>query len=162
RLEAGGLDGGVHAEDNAQRHRDGGRSQGHPGAGNQDHIEGQLAHDQSPDIAYDNAEQSADAADHGCFNQKLDNDASALGADGLADADLPGALGDGDQHNVHNADAAHQQGDGGDAPQEPLLHGVGLVLFLLPGLGGVDTEVIPNEAGEVAVQTSDCGGDGIR
>ena len=41
----------------------------------------------------------------------------ALGADGPADADLPGALGDRHQHDVHDADAAHQQGDGGDAAQ---------------------------------------------
>ena len=31
------------------------------------------------------------------------------GAQGLAGADLPGALGDRDHHDVHDADAAHQQ-----------------------------------------------------
>ena len=40
------------------------------------------------------------------------------GPQGLADTDLPGALGDRDQHDVHNADAAHQQRDAGDGRQD--------------------------------------------
>ena len=36
------------------------------------------------------------------------------GTDGHADADLAGPLGDGDQHDVHDADAADQQADAGD------------------------------------------------
>src|SRR4029077_17872611 len=38
-------------------------------------------------------------------------------ADGLANADLAGALGDGDQHDVHDADAADEQGDEGHDQQ---------------------------------------------
>ena len=34
------------------------------------------------------------------------------GADGFADADFAGALGDGDQHDVHHADAADHEADG--------------------------------------------------
>ena len=35
------------------------------------------------------------------FDEKLHDDAPALCADGFADADLSGALGDGDQHDMH-------------------------------------------------------------
>src|SRR5437870_1870270 len=41
------------------------------------------------------------------------------GADRLADADLAGALGDRDQHDVHDPDAADEQGEPGDAGQRP-------------------------------------------
>ena len=42
----------------------------------------------------------------------------ALGAQGAADADLAGPLGDGREHDVHDADAADQQRDGGDRAQD--------------------------------------------
>ena len=76
------------------------------------------AENQGADVARGDTEQAADAADHAGFDQELGDDALALGTDGLADTDLPGALGDGDQHDVHNADAADGQGDGGNAAQE--------------------------------------------
>ena len=89
----------------------------------------------------------ADAADHAGLDQKLGDNAFALCADGLADTDLPGALGHGDQHDVHDPDAAaHRQGDGGDAAQEALLH---LVLFfhaLLDLVGGVGVAVALSSA----------------
>ena len=39
-------------------------------------------------------------------------------ADGFAHPDLPCALRDGDEHDVHNPDAAHDQGDARDSPQQ--------------------------------------------
>ncbi len=42
----------------------------------------------------------------------------ALGADGLADADFAGPLGDRYQHDVHDADAADEQRDAGDAAHD--------------------------------------------
>ena len=33
------------------------------------------------------------------------------GADGLADTDFPGSLGDGDEHDVHDTDAADHETD---------------------------------------------------
>ena len=40
-----------------------------------------------------------------------------LRAQGLFQADLPGPFCDGHQHDVHDADAAYQQGDAGDPDQ---------------------------------------------
>ncbi len=48
-------------------------------------------------------------AHHDALHQELGQHIAAPGADGHANADLPGALGDRDQHDVHDADAAHQQ-----------------------------------------------------
>ena len=45
-------------------------------------------------------------------------DVAGGGADGFADADLTGAFGDGDEHDVHHADAAEGEGEGGDGSEE--------------------------------------------
>ena len=55
------------------------------------------------------ADDAADGAERDGFDQKLDEDVVALGADGFAHADFAGALGDGDQHDVHHADAADDE-----------------------------------------------------
>ena len=51
---------------------------------------------------------------HDRLDQELGQHLALERADGQADADLARALGDRDQHDVHDADAAHQQAD---APQ---------------------------------------------
>ena len=50
-----------------------------------------------------------------------------LGAQRAANADLAGPLGHGGQHDVHDADAAHQQGDGGDGAQHDVENALGLL-----------------------------------
>ena len=47
-------------------------------------------------------------------NQKLIQDLATWRADGFANADFAGALFHGDQHDVHDADAADEQRDKGD------------------------------------------------
>ena len=44
------------------------------------------------------------------LDQELAQDVAAAGAQGLADPDLADALGDRDQHDVHDHDPAHQRG----------------------------------------------------
>ena len=51
------------------------------------------------------------------FDEELAADVACGGAESFADADLAGALGDGDEHDVHDADAAErerEQSDGGE------------------------------------------------
>jgi len=43
----------------------------------------------------------------------LEEDLAVGGADGFADADFAGAFGDGDEENIHDADAADDEGDSG-------------------------------------------------
>ena len=59
-------------------------------------------------------DQPARAGEHDGFQQELPGDVAPARADGLAHANLPRALRDRDQHDVHYADAPHQQADGGD------------------------------------------------
>ena len=55
---------------------------------------------------------------------------AALGAQGLFQANLAGPLGHRHQHDVHDADAAYQQGDAGN-PDELVVGGVTHFLKLL-------------------------------
>jgi len=52
------------------------------------------------------ADAAADEGDDGGLGEELAADVASGGAEGFADADLAGALGDGDEHDVHDADAA--------------------------------------------------------
>ena len=84
------------------------------------------------------ADEAADAAHQDRLDQELAQDVAVLGADGFAHADLARALGDRHQHDVHDADAAHQQGDAGDAAQqdvEGVAHGRTRSRAFRPGCG---------------------------
>src|SRR6185369_16203527 len=61
------------------------------------------------------AERATNGRDHHCFNQKLREDVFAPRADCLANADLFGALGHGDEHDIHHDNAADHQRDRGDS-----------------------------------------------
>ena len=56
---------------------------------------------------------AADAGERDGLDEELEQHLAGAGADGEADADLAGALGDGDEHDVHDADAADEQADAG-------------------------------------------------
>ena len=64
-------------------------------------------------------------------------------ADGLLDADFPGPLRDGDQHDVHDTDSAHQQGDARDAAQYHA-HGGHLLRALAHGGVAVLQLILPH------------------
>ena len=65
--------------------------------------------------AEEHAEHAAHQAEHQRLDQELEHDVAPGGAERLAHADLPGPLGDRDQHDVHDPDAAHQEAHRGDA-----------------------------------------------
>lgn len=44
----------------------------------------------------------------------MEKNISVGGADGFADADFVSAFGDRDEHNIHNADTANNEGDASD------------------------------------------------
>ena len=55
------------------------------------------------------------------LDEKLEEDIPPAGADGHADADFARALGDADEHDVHDADAADQQRNAGDAADSKVI-----------------------------------------
>ena len=59
----------------------------------------------------DDPEQPPDQRQRGGLHQELPQDLAPGGAERLAEADLPGAVGHRDHHDGHHADAAHQQRD---------------------------------------------------
>jgi len=66
-------------------------------------------------------QHSGDPAEHRHqhrLDQELHEDVAAAGAHGLADADLPRALGDRHQHDVDNADSAQCERHNANAAQE--------------------------------------------
>ena len=70
------------------------------------------------------ADDAADLAEHDGLDDELRHDVALLGADGAANADLARALGDRDEHDVHDADAGGQQRDRADH-RHPDAHGQG-------------------------------------
>ncbi|MEZ6017621.1 MAG: hypothetical protein R3F49_21105 [Planctomycetota bacterium] len=76
----------------------------------------------------DTEEPAADAKDDR-FDEELADDVPPLRAEGAAHADLARALGDGRQHDVHDADAADEQRDHRDGPQHHVEDLRGLLLL---------------------------------
>src|SRR5947209_19241410 len=88
----------------------------------------------------------------------LHEDVSAAGADGFADANFLGALGDADEHDVHHANAADEQADGGDDEGEGD-DGAGEILPEVGDqIGRSDLEVVGLCGGDVAAAAGDFGG----
>ena len=72
----------------------------------------------SPEDPAGDAECAADQSQDGRLDEELTPDDPGRGTERLAQADLTDAFGDRDQHDVHDADAAHDQRDGGDAAEQ--------------------------------------------
>ena len=66
----------------------------------------------------DEAGDSADDGDDGGLDEELAADVDGCCSESFADADLAGALGDGDEHDVHYADAAQREGQECDGSEE--------------------------------------------
>ena len=72
--------------------------------GNEGNKEGaNVAESEAHDAAHD-------AENHG-FEEELQKDVAAAGANGFADTDFACAFGDGDEHDIHDADAANDEGN---------------------------------------------------
>lgn len=66
------------------------------------------------DVAENEAHEAANYAKNNRFEEELEKDVACACADCLADTDLAGALRNGDEHNVHDADTADDERDAGD------------------------------------------------
>ena len=93
-----------------RHHHGGGRDQGIP-------LHDPREHDRGADAQQD-ADRAAQDAQGQRLDQELEQDVAAGGAQRLADADLAGALGHRDQHDVHDPDAADHEAHRGDAGQQ--------------------------------------------
>ena len=64
------------------------------------------------------ADDAADAGEGDGLDEELQQDLPRTGTDGKADADLAGALGDGDEHDIHDAYAADEQAHAGHGTEQ--------------------------------------------
>ena len=110
--EAEASDGRDHDAEDDGRCREGERPRDGRESGDQ---EVDARHDDESD---DDADESAEETQQYGFDQELLQDVLIGRADGLAQADLARALGNGDEHDVHDADASHDQRDGRDGRKE--------------------------------------------
>ena len=107
--------------------------------------------------AAQHADQAAQETKRDGFDEELQADVARLGAHGDANADLAGAFGDADEHDVHDADAAdHQRNAGHGAQQEgddfgDGIHGVGDFLLV------EDVEIVALVAGEAMTLAEQAG-----
>src|ERR1700761_5079350 len=131
-VEAGGSEGGDEARDDAdQREDDEGRDH-RCGGGAEDDVafvigglvDVGVERHRRDEVAEDDGDDHADGAGHEgedqAFKKELREDVAAARAEGFEDADLAGALGDGDEHDVHDADAADGEGHGADDAEQDL------------------------------------------
>src|SRR5208337_4786916 len=131
RVEAGGTDRRDHTADQA----DGGEDEDGDDQGDGvDHeanvasfgvfghrtVESEPAHGKGNGVCEDDAEKSPDEGDGERLGQKLEKDVAAARAESFLDADFAGALGDGNEHDVHQADAAYAQREGADEAEQNL------------------------------------------
>ena len=71
--------------------------------------EARLGDSQGDADAAGDAQEAADDADDDGFDEKLHHDVLEGRAQGFTDADFPRPFGDGDHHDVHDADAADDE-----------------------------------------------------
>src|ERR1700747_2433715 len=119
RVERGGLPGWVDAEDKADDAGDGERGHG-PDGGHlcrQHGAEGELEH-QGEEGADEDADHPAEGAEGYGFESELQHEGAPGRAQSRADAYLPRSLRDRDQHDVHDADAAHHEADARDPDEK--------------------------------------------
>ena len=109
----GGFDGGVEAEDGA----DGDGSAEGDGdnlPANEGVKRGDKGDEEGEAVAEGEAEEATENGKDERFEEELEEDVYTGGTDGFTDADFVGAFRDGDEHNIHDADAANDEGDTGD------------------------------------------------
>src|SRR5436190_5148459 len=121
RVEAGGPAGGVYPEEYTYRYREAYRQQPGHGCHHRSYHAAQ-GHYLRGHYANRQAYQATAGAQRHSLNQELAHYISALRSHRLADTYLASSLGHGHQHDVHDADAAHQQRDPRNGTQEEGQH----------------------------------------
>src|SRR6185437_1182171 len=117
RVHLSGAGGGDGAEDHSDQ--EGGAERDEDGRyGDGEGVVGEEAYGQGQGQSDNSADDSAGERDDDGFGQELQLDLAIGCAQGLADADFADARAHGGQHDVHDADAADGQGDGGDQHQD--------------------------------------------
>jgi len=93
-------------------------------------------------LAEAEADQPPEKTQHQRLDHELRQDGRPAGADGFAQTDLAGALGDRNEHDVHDADAADEQRDPHDAAGDHRNDQRDLVERVQEALDRIDAEIV--------------------
>src|SRR5207249_5708444 len=141
-VEAGGLDGGVHSEDQADAHGDAHGEHNGP-EWNGGWQSGDRKIDKQTDgAAKQHADDTSRTGEHHGFGEKLPDDVTAARADGLAHADLAGPLRDGHQHDVHDANTTDKKSNGADGKNQGCNGSRNLTKLVRDLLGAGNSKII--------------------
>src|SRR5688500_15072813 len=112
-VEIGGFDGGIRSKNNSD---DGANNEAENGPIDRDFGRNfeKVSSGVSGRNSQDHPNDTANFAKHNGFHDELSHDVPFLRTDGAANADLLGSFGNGDQHDVHNADAGGEKRNGAD------------------------------------------------
>src|ERR1017187_9519052 len=156
-VDAAGFDGGLDAEDHA--HGDGDTEGDDDGGGGDDGFPfGGAGDEPGEEEAEGNTQESTADGDEDGFGEELADDIEAASADGAADADFAGAFHDGGEDDVHDADAADEEGNGGDGDHDVGKDGLGALLLGEEGGGDGDAEILHPMVSGVEDGGDDLGG----
>src|SRR6185437_13297822 len=144
----------VDAEEEADDGTDGDAQRGDPALHGSGEA-GELAQRQCAAEADGDADDAADQALNDALHHELLEDVGLGGADGAPDADLLGALGDADELDVHDDDAAHHGGDGTDHDEDGEEGGADALPEGDVAVGRADEEVVVG-AGLVVTSRAKC------
>src|ERR1700687_1128611 len=129
RIETGGANGRNHPADQSDRTEDNNGDDQGDGVDREADVAGlgvfghgavkrQSADGEGDGIGENDSEEPADEGNGERLSQKLEEDVAAARAERLLDANLAGALGDRNQHDVHQADAANSQSKSADEAEK--------------------------------------------
>src|ERR1041385_346029 len=107
-------------------------------------------------------DRSADDALHDAFDYELLQHVAASRTDGAPDADLFGALGDADQHDVHDHDSAHHRRDGADHQEDHEKGGADLLPQRDVAFRSADEEIVVLSGKDMAPAAQDAAGIVLR
>ena len=116
-VEAARAPGGVKAEEHADERGEEERADGRSGL-HEDRPALEVADRLGTRDTERHADRAAEGGEHHGLEDELAEDVGGRGADGHPQADLADALRDRHEHDVHDADAAHEQGDRRDRREQ--------------------------------------------
>src|SRR5664279_2841151 len=130
-VEARGTDGRDHTADESDRAENQDRDEKGDGVDHQADVasfgmfrhgavEGEPSDGEGYGVGEDDAHEATDESDGEGFGKKLKEDMAAARAEGFLNTDFASALRNGDEHDVHEPDAAYAQGEGTDEGEKDL------------------------------------------
>src|SRR4029077_17617008 len=96
-----------------------------------------------------------ESGEHHGFGEELKNDVGLARADGFSNPDFARTLSDRNQHDIHDADSAHQQTDGTQHHHDQRHHRSHVMELFHHLLGGGNKKIVGLVGGDLALDSQD-------